>query len=228
MGPRPQSVQWLVVSRYVIYNSLTLANVCALIPEGMVGTVLVSAALFPLAVSAGIGLAAVWLLLVGGSRLRSMPAGLVRSAGEGLGSPPTGRQVPGTGRALGIAREASTSTKTSLATSARMRTWELGPSGRKRQVWVCAGCGERIEREEHSELRMPDGYWHRSCWVAEAERRAPGWSELKRRSEDRMAVAELLLRAEDRERSGFDVLGRRGLLGQVGADNHRSTVHRCF
>ena len=95
---------------------------------------------------------------------------------------------------------------------------EVGPSGRPRQVWVCVGCGERIDREEHSELRLMDGYWHRSCWIAEADRRAPVWSELRRRSQDRLAVAELLLRAEDRERSGFDVLGRRGQLGQVGVD----------
>jgi hypothetical protein len=77
------------------------------------------------------------------------------------------------------------------------------------------GCGVPVERSDKTAMRIGGGWWHRSCWIAEAERRRPELEAQRERIGDRLAVAELLLRAEERSRrervSGF--LGGPGALG---------------
>ena len=76
-----------------------------------------------------------------------------------------------------------------------------------------------MERDDAEALRLLGVWWHRACWVAEADRRAPLLEAQRRKAQDRLTVAELLLRQAERERQGFDVLGRRGALAGYDGDN---------
>ncbi len=68
-------------------------------------------------------------------------------------------------------------------------------------------------------VRGLNGFWHRACWLDAAERRRPELERVRRRGEDRLLVAELLLRHEERGGSGFEPLGALGASTGHGADN---------
>jgi hypothetical protein len=87
---------------------------------------------------------------------------------------------------------------------------------------LCSGCGERVEKSEQTALRLTDGFWHRDCWLADHERRQPELEAQKRRGDDRLMVAEMLLRQQERGGLGFESVAVLGSFGGYGVDNRAS------
>jgi hypothetical protein len=203
------------------WNNVTLTGLtgCDILTAGMLSASwgLSWFGTFALCWCAGFGLGALWWVL--GYRLRSQGGSMgarssalpERASGALLGVP-VGGAVYAAASALARGRVdgADSGAQYVLRSTTSTESTERTSLDALRVVGTGCGCGEPVDRQDRTAVRMLGGFWHRSCWLAEAERRRPGLEAIRRRNEDRLTVAELLLRQEERGGSGFDVLGRPG------------------
>jgi len=95
-----------------------------------------------------------------------------------------------------------------------------------RGVRLCPGCSVAVDRQDHEALRMPDGWWHRQCWIATAPEREERLRSIRADVGRHRALAGYLL-AQDEWGGLPAVVVRANLVGRsIDTDNECSRYHK--
>jgi hypothetical protein len=84
---------------------------------------------------------------------------------------------------------------------------------------LCPRCGLVVDREDRGALRMPDGWWHRQCWIATAPEREEVLRSMRADVGRHRALAEYLLAQDEWGGLPAVVVGANLVGRSIGADN---------